>query len=300
MASSTAPRVGREASTPCVRRSPATRAGRRRPRQPGPGRRRLGLVRDGVGLEAAPARSAGCSGSDSACGGPSGSSPEPRTDWWIVTRADEDHLVLAPRTGSVGKAGSAIASLVAAAARAGGRFPAEGPTRPRLLAGAVAGALGGVPDHGPGPGSPRPCRVISRACREACRITWRTSQSGGLTVAPAILWFRRDLRLDDLPALRGGWRRRRRRRAVVRGRPGAARAAGPNRRRFLAAALRALDRRAGGRPGAAPWRPAPGGPGSGSGSRCLGGGSYGRLRSLRRANVTAPWPRPWRPPAVVC
>jgi len=66
-------------------------------------------------------------------------------------------------------------------------------------------------------------------------------------VAPAILWFRRDLRLDDLPALAA---------AVGAGAdavvplfvidPSMLRAAGPNRRRFLAEALRALDRELGG------------------------------------------------------
>jgi deoxyribodipyrimidine photo-lyase len=62
-------------------------------------------------------------------------------------------------------------------------------------------------------------------------------------VAPAILWFRRDLRLDDLPAL-----------AAAAGAgadgvvpmfvvdPSLLAAAGPNRRHFLADALRALDR----------------------------------------------------------
>src|SRR5579864_672816 len=62
-------------------------------------------------------------------------------------------------------------------------------------------------------------------------------------MAPAILWFRRDLRLDDLPALH-----------VAAGAgadgvlplfvvdPSVLSAAGPNRRRFLSDALRALDR----------------------------------------------------------
>jgi len=66
-------------------------------------------------------------------------------------------------------------------------------------------------------------------------------------VATAILWFRRDLRLDDLPAL-----------AAAAGAggdgvvplfvvdPSLLRAAGPNRRRFLAEALRALDHELGG------------------------------------------------------
>jgi deoxyribodipyrimidine photo-lyase len=62
----------------------------------------------------------------------------------------------------------------------------------------------------------------------------------------AIVWFRRDLRLDDLPALTA---------AVGAGAgrvvplfvldPSLLAPAGPNRRRFLAGALRALDRELG-------------------------------------------------------
>jgi len=65
-------------------------------------------------------------------------------------------------------------------------------------------------------------------------------------LTPAIAWFRRDLRLDDLPALAA---------AVDAGSddvvplfvvdPSLLAPAGPNRRRFLAAALRALDRELG-------------------------------------------------------
>jgi len=62
-------------------------------------------------------------------------------------------------------------------------------------------------------------------------------------VAPAVLWFRRDLRLDDHPALTAAAR------AGADGvvplfvvDPSLLRAAGPNRRHFLAGALRALDR----------------------------------------------------------
>ena len=63
----------------------------------------------------------------------------------------------------------------------------------------------------------------------------------------AVLWFRRDLRLDDLPALRA---------AAEAGPDGVValfvadpallEPAGPNRRRFLAAALAALDAELGG------------------------------------------------------
>jgi deoxyribodipyrimidine photo-lyase len=65
-------------------------------------------------------------------------------------------------------------------------------------------------------------------------------------VASAVLWFRRDLRLDDLPALAA---------AATVGSRGVVplfvveasllAAAGPNRRRFLAESLRALDRELG-------------------------------------------------------
>ncbi len=66
-----------------------------------------------------------------------------------------------------------------------------------------------------------------------------------MTSAPAILWFRRDLRLDDLPALHASASAD----AVVPLfviDPMVLRAAGPNRRHFLAGALRALDEELGG------------------------------------------------------
>jgi len=66
-------------------------------------------------------------------------------------------------------------------------------------------------------------------------------------VAPAVVWFRRDLRLDDLPSLSG---------AVAAGAdgvvplfvidPAVLGPSGPNRRRFLAGSLRSLDRELGG------------------------------------------------------
>jgi deoxyribodipyrimidine photo-lyase len=64
-------------------------------------------------------------------------------------------------------------------------------------------------------------------------------------VTPAVLWFRRDLRLDDLPALHACARAD----AVIPlfvVDPAMLRVAGPNRRHFLAGALRALDAELGG------------------------------------------------------
>ena len=102
----------------------------------------------------------------------------------------------------------------------------------------MAGALGRVPDHGP-----RAARQRVTASRRAVRRT------PGAEVTrddrPAILWFRRDLRLDDLPALHACAGAD----AVVPlfvVDPAVLRAAGPNRRHFLAGALRALDRELGG------------------------------------------------------
>ena len=72
------------------------------------------------------------------------------------------------------------------------------------------------------------------------------------------MWFRRDLRLDDLPALRT---------AASVGTDGVIplfvldqsllKPAGPNRRRFLAECLRMLDRELGGHTGASARRPSP-------------------------------------------
>ena len=80
-------------------------------------------------------------------------------------------------------------------------------------------------------------------CRQVCG----SRRSRLMTSAPALLWFRRDLRLDDLPALHAGAGAD----AVVPLfviDPSVLAAAGPNRRRFLAEALRALDEG-----WAAPW-----------------------------------------------
>ena len=61
-------------------------------------------------------------------------------------------------------------------------------------------------------------------------------------MAPAIFWFRRDLRLDDLPALAAAGAGADEVVPLFVVDPSMLRAAGPNRRRFLAEALRALDR----------------------------------------------------------
>ena len=61
-------------------------------------------------------------------------------------------------------------------------------------------------------------------------------------MAPAIFWFRRDLRLDDLPALAAAGAGAAEVVPLFVVDPSMLRAAGPNRRRFLAEALRALDR----------------------------------------------------------
>jgi deoxyribodipyrimidine photo-lyase len=65
-------------------------------------------------------------------------------------------------------------------------------------------------------------------------------------VGPAVLWFRRDLRLDDLPALQAAARHSAAVVPLFVIDPALLRPAGPNRRRFLAEALRALDRQLGG------------------------------------------------------
>ena len=101
-------------------------------------------------------------------------------------------------------------------------------------------------------------------------------------MARAVLWFRRDLRLDDLPALRA---------AAEAGPDGVVALfvadpallgpAGPNRRRFLTAALAALDAELGGalvvrRGDPVRRRPRRGGRGRGD-----HGGRHDRLRSPR-------------------
>lgn len=65
-------------------------------------------------------------------------------------------------------------------------------------------------------------------------------------MGPVVLWFRRDLRLDDLPALQEAAHHSVTVVPLFVIDPALLRPAGPNRRRFLAEAIRALDRQLGG------------------------------------------------------
>lgn len=81
-----------------------------------------------------------------------------------------------------------------------------------------------------------------------CSAHWRKPGRGAWVSAPAVMWWRRDLRLGDLPALSEALKEGEGRVVplfvadpVLLGR------SGPNRRAFLAQALRSLDERTGGR-----------------------------------------------------
>ena len=195
-----------------------------------------------------------------------------QVDWWTVTRADGDHLVLAATDWFCGEGwlGYRIASSPP-------RFEQVAAFRPKGLLGLAYWRLlwpvhwvvfrimaRGQLHHA------RSRRVVRRS---------RAPRSRGMT--PVILWFRRDLRLDDLPALHACAGAD----AVVPlfvVDPAAAPRcwtqppALPGRR--APCARRGAGRLLGG----APWRSAPGGPTGGCGCTRFAGGGYRRFRSLRR------------------